>query len=51
MTGYIGSRAKKRRRNFFLILLLVLVFGIIVLVFPQINFYGIHFFIVNFNKI
>ena len=39
MTGYIGSRAKKRRRNFFILLSFVLVVGLIVLLFPQIDFY------------
>ena len=38
MTGYIGSRAKKRRRNFFILLSFVLVLGLIILLFPQINF-------------
>ena len=38
MTGYIGSRAKKRRRNFFILLSFVLVIGLIVLLFPQIDF-------------
>ena len=39
MTGYIGYKARKRKRNFILLLLFVLVFGLIVLVFPQIDFY------------
>ena len=38
MTGYIGSKARKRKRNFIILLLFILVFGLIVLFFPQIDF-------------